>query len=45
MRYVRGLADILHECYEARRLPSELGVSWAQAPHSMDLTHYDSFRL
>lgn len=43
MVYCEGLADVLHQCYETRRLPSELGVAWAKAPQTMDLTHYNSF--
>lgn len=45
MLYVTGLADVLQECYRTYKLPSELGVSWAKAPHTMDLTNYDTFSL
>ncbi len=40
---VTGLADVLHECYETWKLPSELGVEWAQPAAEIDLTNYDHF--
>ena len=38
--WVEGLRTTLEECYDAGVLPSELGVSWAQAARPVDLRAY-----
>jgi len=37
---VRGLDDALRACYEAGRLPSEMGFSWSVPGESIDLSNY-----
>ncbi|MFZ2055372.1 MAG: Gfo/Idh/MocA family oxidoreductase [Candidatus Aminicenantales bacterium] len=37
---VEGLADILGECYEKNRLPSELGVPWSSRGRMIELSEY-----
>jgi len=40
---VEGLEDVLAQCFEQNRLPSELGVPWACAGQEIDLTDYPGF--
>ncbi|MDH7512257.1 MAG: Gfo/Idh/MocA family oxidoreductase [Clostridiales bacterium] len=40
---VKGLEDVLGECYEKNLFPSELGVSWSKKGKVIDLTHYRNF--
>lgn len=42
--YVKGLADVLHKCYDEWKLPSELGTGWGE-PKSIDMTGYNHFGL
>ena len=42
-RSVRGLADVLLRCYETGRLPSELGVGWAEKGQPFSLEGYGHF--
>lgn len=43
--YVKGLADVLHECYENWKLPSEIGAPFATEKTAVDMTAYDSFGM
>jgi len=40
---VPGLDEFLLRCYERWSLPSEIGVSWARAGRTIDVTHYSDF--
>jgi predicted dehydrogenase len=40
---VEGLTEVLFECYELSRLPSELGVPWSQQGKIIDLSNYENF--
>ncbi|MFQ5808691.1 MAG: Gfo/Idh/MocA family protein [Armatimonadota bacterium] len=40
LTWVTGLGEVLQECYEQWKLPSELGVEWAKAGEEVDLTDY-----
>jgi predicted dehydrogenase len=40
---VEGLADVLRECYERNRLPSELGISWSRKGRMIEVTGYTHF--
>jgi len=40
---VKGLDEDFRACYEAGRLPSEMGISWAAAGEPIDLTAYGRF--
>jgi predicted dehydrogenase len=41
--HVRGLAEVLHECYDRAALPSELAVPWARAGREVALSEYHWF--
>jgi len=43
LTFVEGLAEVLAECYDQNKLPSELGVPWSQAGREIDLTNYTGF--
>jgi len=42
--YVKGIKEVLNECYDKEKLPSELGVSWAKAHGSFDVGEYTEFK-
>ncbi len=42
-RVVEGLDEALENCYEAGRLPSEMGVPWSAKGAAIDLRGYASF--
>jgi predicted dehydrogenase len=42
-RVVEGLDEAMAACYEAWKLPSEMGVGWSARGGKVDLTSYDSF--
>jgi predicted dehydrogenase len=42
--WVDGLKETLLQCYDEWKLPSELGVSWATAGRTVDLTDYRHFK-
>jgi hypothetical protein len=40
---VEGLDEALENCYEAGRLPSEMGVPWSAKGTAVDLREYAAF--
>jgi hypothetical protein len=40
---IRDLDEAWGRCYEQRRLPSEIGVTWARAGRRIDLRNYRDF--
>lgn len=42
--YVKGIKDVLNDCYAKEKLPSEIGVSWAKSQGSFDLGEYTEFK-
>lgn len=43
--WIKGLYEILCQCYDEGKLPSELGASWARKAVKIDLSSYDHFGL
>jgi predicted dehydrogenase len=41
--YVRGLEETFVRCYQGGKLPSEMGVDWAQPGREVELTDYPAF--
>ncbi|MBN2852996.1 MAG: Gfo/Idh/MocA family oxidoreductase [Clostridia bacterium] len=41
---VKGMNDMLDECYANEKLPSEMGYSWAKKQQSIDVSHYQAFK-
>jgi len=44
LTWVEGLAETFKECYDAGKMPSELGVSWAKLGKKIDVRGYDYFK-
>ncbi|MFH5182694.1 hypothetical protein ACHHV8_08695 [Paenibacillus sp. TAB 01] len=42
--WVEGLKESLKQCYEQWSLPSENGISWAQAGRIVDLSDYSIYQ-
>ena len=42
--YVKELDRLLERCYEEKKLPNELGISWAATSKVIQIQGYDSFR-
>jgi hypothetical protein len=40
LTWVTGLGEVLEQCYEEWKLPSEIGAEWAKAGDEVDLTNY-----
>ncbi len=43
LRWVRGLTDLFHDCYEKAILPCETKISWTQCGQRIDLKNYSSY--
>jgi len=41
--YVKGMNEMLNECYDKEKLPSEMGYSWAKKQKTIDVSNYKEF--
>ncbi len=45
MIWVTGLGEALKDCYKREKLPHELGIEWAKAGQTVDLSESELFQL